>query len=162
MAITHFIDSIYRTFRPYQDNVYIIFALIIFIALGFYAYRIFARRTVEMSDLDNVSNAQRDGANGEAQIMLFTVDWCPHCKNAVKPWEQFTKKYDHELVNETTLRCITTNCTNEDDPEVIKLIKQFNINSYPAVKLIRTDKSVVDYDAKITADNLETFVHAMV
>lgn len=161
MAITHFLDSVYRTLRPYQNNIYIILALIIFITLGLYAYRKFARRVIEKSDLDNVSNATGKGT-GDAQIILFTVDWCPHCKSAAKPWQQFVEKYDNEMVNETTLRCITTNCTNEDDADVIKQIKQYNINSYPSVKIIRADKTVVDYDAKITADNLETFVHAMV
>ena len=153
-------DILYRTYiLPYRSVLFIILLLIIFIIVGYYGYKWYATPIINKKDYDDVANATR--RNKDVVIYFFHVDWCPHCKTAKPQWDEFVRKYNGKTMNGYGIQCIGVNCTEETDPKVNGYIQQFDIQSYPTVKMIK-DNSQIDYDAKITSDNLEQFLNATV
>jgi thiol-disulfide isomerase/thioredoxin len=94
------------------------------------------------------------GANDDkvAQIYLFKVDWCPHCKTAKPIFDEVEKKLNKETVNGYTVVFKTVDC--EADPE---LADKFKIEGFPTIKLVK-DGQVIEYDAKPDKDNIMEFL----
>jgi len=127
------------------------FAILLFV-IKKYAHRI---KIVEgMSSIDNPSD------DSAAQLLFFTVDWCPHCKVAKPEWDNLVSEYDGKLINGHQVVFTNYNCTTETD-ETKKLISQYGIDGYPTVKLIK-DGQVINFDAKPTKDSLATFLKSSI
>lgn len=106
----------------------------------------------------NTLNA--DGTNQkEAEIMLFYVDWCPHCKTAKPEWEQVKAEYDGKTINGYIVTFTEINCTNES-PDVEKLMNTYKIEGYPTIKLLK-DGTIIEYDAKPSKDTLVQFLNTV-
>jgi thiol-disulfide isomerase/thioredoxin len=88
------------------------------------------------------------------EIMLFSVDWCPHCKVARPEWNKVAEST--KSINGRKIIFTDIDCTDET-PEVTSLIKQYNIEGYPTIKLIK-DGKVIDFDAKPTEQHLREFL----
>ncbi len=104
------------------------------------------------------SSEQENGSNGSegkpVEIMLFSVDWCPHCKVARPEWNktaESTKSVKGRKVIFTDIDC------TDETPEVTRLIKQYGIEGYPTIKLLK-DGKVIDFDAKPTEQHLKQFL----
>jgi len=104
--------------------------------------------------LDKLSE---NGKEQTVQVLLFSVDWCPHCKTAAPEWEQFQSRYNNTTSNKTKYLISSINCT-EETPKIESLISKYGIEGYPTVKMVLGDNSVVDFNAKITNDNLSEFL----
>jgi thiol-disulfide isomerase/thioredoxin len=46
---------------------------------------------------------QDQNSNRTATLMLFYVDWCPHCKTAKPEWESLKSQYDGKMINGYTI-----------------------------------------------------------
>lgn len=99
-------------------------------------------------------------ASGQAEIMLFSVDWCPHCKTAKPEWEQVKTEFDGKVVNGKKVQFTYVNCTNES-PEIEKLMNTYQIKGYPTIKLIK-EGQVIDFEAKPTKSTLTQFLNTAV
>lgn len=160
--------------KPYNTIIISIFVVAIFIGLAYYAYKNYYLPKAEknkMSDVANVNSRKRI-----ANIFFFYVDWCPHCKTAKPEWNNFKIHYDNSEVNGYTIKCYDINCTEDNgtidivdmppDAKQIKttptqiadLIRKYNIDAYPTIKMMKDDYTI-DYDAKITEESLDKFVH---
>jgi len=106
------------------------------------------------STFDKVSDDETDK---EAEIMLFYVDWCPHCKTAKPEWEASMKDMDGKVINGYRVQFTEVNCTDES-PEVQEMVEKFNIEGYPTIKLIKGDQ-VIDFEAKPTKDTITQFLN---
>jgi len=127
------------------------FAILLFF-IKKYAYRI---KIVEgLSSMDSPTD------DSAAQLLFFTVDWCPHCKVAKPEWENLVSEYDGKLINGRQVVFTSYNCTTETD-ETKKLISQYGIDGYPTIKLIK-DGQVINFDAKPTKDSLATFLKSSI
>ena len=138
-------------------------------------------------DLANVANAKN--TKEICAIYFFYVDWCPHCVKAKPEWNAFKDQYNNQIINGYVLKCYDIDCTNDNGDEVIQidnsvskdaneaqqlveipikptpiklstLIKKYNIESYPTVKLTKGD-IVVDFESKITKDTLAQFAKSV-
>ena len=98
-------------------------------------------------------------ADKTATLMLFYVDWCPHCKTAKPEWESLKSEYDGKTINGYTINFMEYNCTTESD-EVSQLMDKYNIEGYPTIKLIK-DNQVIEYDAKPTKSTMEQFLQTV-
>jgi thiol-disulfide isomerase/thioredoxin len=94
-----------------------------------------------------------------ATMMLFTVDWCPHCKTALPEWTEMKSEYEGKTINGYTIVFEEYNCTNET-PQIESLMDKYNIEGYPTIKLIK-DNQVIEYDAKPTKTTMETFLNTV-
>jgi len=99
-------------------------------------------------------------ANKTAEIMLFSVDWCPHCKTAKPEWDQVKTEFQGKTINGHQILFKEINCT-EESPENEKLMNTYNIKGYPTVKLVK-DGQVIEFDAKPTKSTLTQFLNSAV
>ena len=94
--------------------------------------------------------------NKQAELVLFTVDWCPHCKTAGPEWDQLVSQYEGRKMNGYELLFRKINCTTET-AEIDALVKQYKVEGFPTVKPLKGDM-VIDYDAKPTKSILLQFL----
>jgi thiol-disulfide isomerase/thioredoxin len=99
------------------------------------------------------------GNDNKAELILFSVDWCPHCKTAKPEWESLKTDYEGKTINGYTIIFTEYNCTTES-AETEQLMNKFKIEGYPTVKLIK-DNQVIEYDAKPTKATMEQFLNTV-
>ena len=98
------------------------------------------------------------GANDDnvAQLYLFKVDWCPHCKTAKPVFDEVETELNGNLINEKyTVVFKTVDC--EGEPE---MADKFKIDGFPTIKLVK-DGQVIEYDAKPDKDNIKEFLNTV-
>lgn len=117
----------------------------------------YAHRIKIVEGLSSMDSPNDDSA---AQLLFFTVDWCPHCKVAKPEWDNLVSEYDGKLINGRQVVFTNYNCTTETE-ETKKLISQYGIDGYPTIKLIK-DGQVINFDAKPTKDSLATFLKSSI
>jgi thiol-disulfide isomerase/thioredoxin len=141
-----------------------IFALIvIFVTIGFYAYKQFKPSVNATNKFKDVTNHTANAAGKEITITMYHVDWCPHCKKALPAWQSFTDEYNGKNVNGFRIACVDLDCTNNKDPKIQNLLeKEPAIDSFPTVRGVMVGSGgkeiTIQYKSKITKDNLEKFV----
>lgn len=133
----------------------ILFCLFLIGISIYYYYKYIAPK---LSPTYNAGSGIDTGAAGsnQAEIILFYVDWCPHCKTAKPEWEKVRDKYQGQQVNGYVVTFTELNCTNET-AEVSQMINKYKIEGYPTIKLIKDDQ-VIEFDAKPTKDTLTQFL----
>lgn len=143
-----------------MKSIFIFLVILFFIGIGIYIY------TSQMKNKFNTSysanNEHTYGNNGktaEAELLLFYVDWCPHCKTAKPVWEELKSDYENKTINGYTVIFTEVNCTNET-PEIEKMVNTYKIEGYPTIKLLK-DGQVIEYDAKPTKATLEQFLNTV-
>jgi thiol-disulfide isomerase/thioredoxin len=136
-------------------NVLIIFLAILLIIVIYYIYtKYFSKgfgRTIE--------NMENQSGDKTAELMLFHVDWCPHCKTAKPEWDQVKAEYQNKSINGYNVMFNEINCTDET-PDKLKMIETYKIEGYPTIKLVK-DNQVIDFDAKPTKDTLTKFLNTV-
>jgi thiol-disulfide isomerase/thioredoxin len=148
---------------PSPINIILGFFFLLAFAVGiYYLYKYV--KSARKSGKNNSNNEFNDkGEEGmgkkEAEIMLFYVDWCPHCKTAKPEWEQVKNEYDGRTINGYTVIFTEINCT-EESVNVEKLMNTYKIEGYPTIKLLK-DGTVIEYDAKPTKDTLIQFLNTV-
>ena len=60
-------------------------------------------------------------------------------------------------MNGSKIVCVPVDCTDAENPETAQMISQFNITTYPTIKMVK-DNITYEFDAKITEANLDEFV----
>ena len=154
-------DFIKHSLNNKTTIVMVICALSALIIALLYAFRfnIFEPFTNSYKPNSGSSGEGKEGSTDESEgkpveIMLFSVDWCPHCKVARPEWNKVAEST--KSINGRKIIFTDINCTDET-PEVTRLIKQYNIEGYPTIKLIK-DGKVIDFDAKPTEQHLREFL----
>jgi thiol-disulfide isomerase/thioredoxin len=100
------------------------------------------------------------GDSNEAEIIMFTVDWCPYCKKAMPIWKEFKEEYSGKVINGYKLNFETVNCTDEKDNNVAEMLEKYSIEGYPTIKLLKDDE-VITFDAKPERATLEKFLQTV-
>lgn len=94
-------------------------------------------------------------------VHFFTADWCPHCRKAKPDIDNFEKEYSNKKINGRTIIINRVDCTDSEIEEVSKQINEFNVTSFPTVKIKDSNDNVFDFDAKLTYENLKEFVNSV-
>lgn len=143
--------------RPYLPIITIIIIVIILIVIAvlYLRQRNKAEKKKRFSDVANENRR-----NLEAEVLFFNADWCPHCTAAKPEWDTFESQNEGRVVNGYEVKCVNVNCTNEDDSNISTMMNQYNIESFPTIKLLK-DNQVIEFDSKITSTALESFVNIM-
>jgi thiol-disulfide isomerase/thioredoxin len=135
----------------------IIFGLLL-VLFAYYTYKQYADgKTTFHANRENIPKDQN--SNKTATLMLFYVDWCPHCKTAKPEWESLKADYDGKSMNGYTVNFVEYNCTNES-AETTQLMDKYNIEGYPTIKLVK-DNQIIEYDAKPTKSTMEQFLNTV-
>ena len=135
--------------------------IIISIIVGLVVLYSYLTSNKKVSFKENSEHMAKGGGGGkEAEILMFSTDWCPHCKSAKPEWEQAKTEFEGKTVNGYTIIFTDVNCTNES-PDVEKMMNQYKVEGFPTIKMVK-DGNVVDFDAKPTKANLSQFINATV
>ena len=100
-------------------------------------------------------------AGSTITVHFFTADWCPHCRKAKPAIDEFEKEYSNKKINGHTILINRVDCTDSEVEDVSKQINQFNVTSFPTVKIKDNNGNVFDFDAKITNENLKEFIDSV-
>lgn len=165
--------------KPYYKYMMIFFLIFVFIMVARYSYQVYFARINKNKKMANVANANNTAPI--AAVYFFHVEWCPHCIKAQPEWNSFSAQYDNKEIDGYLVRCYDIDCTGDQGDAVIQfdptsngaatgikptsikisdLIEKYNIESYPTIKLTKDDL-VVDFDAKVTHENLVKFVNSV-
>lgn len=148
--------------NPKKIYLWVLFIVLLLSIVGYYVYHKNFKKTIQYKKLSDIPNAS---VTENVQILFFTVDWCPHCKNAKTPWNDFKKGYHQKEIKGKMMQCKEYNMTEKevtDDgykeyTEAKGMGAKYNVDSFPTVKMI-VGSQVIDFDAKITTYALEQFV----
>ena len=136
----------------------VVLAIVFFIWFAYSSYKSYTESMTSYS-ANREGNKNNANSNKTANLMLFYVDWCPHCKTAKPEWEELKSEYEGKNINGYNIVFTEYNCTNET-AEIDELMDKYKIEGYPTVKLIK-DNQVVEYDAKPTKSTMEQFLHTV-
>lgn len=130
-----------------------IISLLFAITAIYFIMNYFKRRN-QLKKRDFIENSEYKTATKltEAELYLFMVDWCPHCKETKEVWEKFKQDYksDKYAIVFKEIDC--------DEKE--NLANNFNIEEYPTIVLVNNDKKYY-YDANIRPDTLNKFINTI-
>ena len=148
---------------PNSIAIRIILCIIFTIVIGiifYYLYNYLSKKynTGYKANSEHI-NSSTDSSN-ECEMLLFTANWCPHCRAAKPIWEEVKNEYKDKTINGQTIVFTDVDCTNES-PDVSKMMDQYKIEGFPTIKLIKNGQ-VIEFDAKVTKANLEQFINTAV
>lgn len=139
---------------------FIFVAIILLIIAIVYVYKNYLVPKLYPKYVPNKEFKDKDAEEKDAELLIFTVDWCPYCKKAMPIWEEFKKEYDGRKIHGYNLYFRTLDCSDENDAEVKALQNKYNIDGYPTIKILK-DGEVINYDAKPEKATLENFLNTV-
>jgi thiol-disulfide isomerase/thioredoxin len=142
-----------------KDNWMIIVAVIIFIGVAIYLYYYYANKPTTDYHANGEQNKGSTQNSKEAELLLFYVDWCPHCKTAKPVWNDMRSEYENKTINGYKVIFTEVNCT-EETAEVEQMMNKYNIEGFPTIKLLK-DGQVIEYDAKPSKETLSQFLNTV-
>ena len=147
--------------KTVDTTTYIVIAVIIlFVGLSIYYYYWHVAPSMKPAYNPNNEHMASGSANSkEAEMLLFYVDWCPHCKTAKPAWEEVKAQYENKTINGYKVIFTEINCT-EETAEVEQMMNKYSIEGFPTIKLLK-DGQIVEYDAKPTKDTLNQFLNTV-
>ena len=94
----------------------------------------------------------REGFQSASQctVYAFVADWCPHCQNA-KPAIENLQNNSPNNVN--------VEVVNESDDNSRELMEKYAVRGFPTIILIKEDGTVVEFEQRVTEENLNNFVN---
>ena len=136
----------------------ILLIAVIFIIAAYYVFKNYVKPKLNPNYVENREFAPTAQGNGEdegvADLYMFKVDWCPHCKKALPIWEDLAAEYQGKNINGYKLNFILVD--GEADPDTAD---KYNIKGYPTIKLIK-DNQIIEYDAKPDHDTILQFLNS--
>jgi len=148
--------------RPLETKDILMIGLGVLLVAGLIYFVFFYNKNVESfyANRENVPISETENQpNKSCTMMLFYVDWCPHCKTAKPEWNKMKDKYDGKTINGYKVNFTEYNCTKES-PEIDNLLDQYKIEGYPTIKLVK-DGQVIEYDAKPTESTMTQFLNTV-
>lgn len=140
------IEKILDIIKKYKFTIItlMIISFIIFIGLIYYFY------------MNYKSSTNKEAFTEEAKIMMFHVDWCPHCKKALPDWNSFKNDSNNIKCNNKPLKIIDYDVT-DDTPNNKELLNKYGIKGYPTILLDNNGK-ITELELKPTKENLQNFI----
>jgi thiol-disulfide isomerase/thioredoxin len=142
-------------------KLFFIFVTIILLIIAIvYVYKKYLVPKLNPTYVPNKEFIEKSDDPKDAEVLMFTVDWCPYCKKAAPVWKDLKKEYDGRNISGYTLHFETINCTDEKNAEVKAMQNKYNIDGYPTIKLLK-DGEVITYDAKPERKTFEQFLDSV-
>ena len=139
---------------------FIMVAIVILIVAIVFVYKKYLVPKMNPTYVPNKEFIDKGEEGSDAELLIFTVDWCPYCKKAMPVWKKFKEEYNGKTINGYNLNFRTINCTDENDAEVKDMLNKYNIDGYPTIKLLK-DGDAITYDAKPEFNTLQQFLQTV-
>jgi hypothetical protein len=124
----------------------------LFIIFGMISYYIYKSKKLDPNRFIANDEYKPDTGSKEINLMLFSVDWCPHCLDTRKVWDTFKTAFkpDGFIIVYTEVDC----------DKYANTADSYNITEYPTIILVRDDIKYI-YDAEISSESLELFINTV-
>jgi thiol-disulfide isomerase/thioredoxin len=130
--------------------------IIIFTAVSVWFYRKYVVPSLdEDSYLENNEFTKGDPSNESVVMYFFHTEWCPHCKKAMPIWQEFKENVGNFYKNHP-IEFMEIDCDKNKE-----MADQFNVSSYPTIKLVFRGKTY-EYDARPGVATLHKFLETSV
>ena len=147
-------------FGGYTSIIVIFVILFSVISLYYYFYYVYPKvKPTYQPNKENMPQTNNTGASNTAELLLFYVDWCPHCKTAKPIWNELKTEYENKTINGYKVIFTEINCTTET-AEIEQMVNKYNIEGYPTIKLLKHGQ-VIEYDAKPSKTTLDQFLNTV-
>ena len=108
-------------------------------------------------ELNHLTSRPNPSAN-EVIVMLFYVDWCPHCVSTKPVWSRLVQEKNNTQVNGKNVTVSSCNCEGSEVEQ--ETARDNNIQGYPTIKCIKNGE-IVDYSGPRDFDALSSWVNEM-
>jgi len=132
----------------------ILILVIFFLFVAGYVYNKYVTPVIDSDYTPNNEFTKPSEYDEEVDIYLFTVEWCPHSKNAIPVWEEIKEEYNNKKFNNYKLNFIQV-----DGEENQELADKYNVEAFPTIKLVK-GKQIIEYDAKPSVEHLKEFLNS--
>ena len=95
-----------------------------------------------------------------AELLMFVVDWCPHCIEALPIWEDIKSQYENKLIHGCKVKFTIINCTYEN-ADADQLADKYNVEGYPTILFLKGNGEFVEFVAKLTKETLMQFLEEL-
>lgn len=143
--------------------LYVLLSLAIFISLGYYVYYYYVQPQIKPSYVENNELVKEEKEN-TAYLHLFSTEWCPHCKELMKPdgvWDKITKNSDLKKINNYNIVFIPINGDDEKRVDEFETQYKVKIDGFPSIYLVKDDQ-VIEFDANPTENSLIQFLDTVI
>tara|TARA_A100001015_G_scaffold71539_1_gene79274 strand:- start:1013 stop:1498 length:486 start_codon:yes stop_codon:yes gene_type:complete len=148
-------------FKQSWKLILVLVAIVLLIMAIYYVWKNYVSPKLNPTYVANKEFNNGDDLDSKtAEMRMFVVDWCPHCKTAAPIWNEMIEEYNGKIIGGYKVNFETVDCTKEDDLEVKQIQSQFNIDSYPTIKLVK-DNQIIEYDAKPNKETLQQFLQTV-
>jgi thiol-disulfide isomerase/thioredoxin len=150
-----------------QENTYnlitssrfwmILMVVIIFLCIAIYLYNKYVTPMLEPEFVSNKEFTDKDDEKENVEnveIIIFTVEWCPHSKKAIPIWNEFKETYPDKTYNGYKL--VFTEINGEENSEIAD---KYKVEGYPTIKLLKGNQ-IIEYDAKPSLPHLQEFLQS--
>jgi thiol-disulfide isomerase/thioredoxin len=142
------------------STIIIMLVVVLFIGIAIYYYYHHISPSMKPKYNPNNEHLESSSNSGKsAELLLFYVDWCPHCKTAKPAWDEIKTQYENKTINGYKVIFTEINCT-EETAEVEEMMNKYSIEGFPTIKLLK-DGQIVEYDAKPTKSTLDQFLNTV-
>ena len=111
----------------------------------------------EPMELNHITSLPNPGSNDVA-VMLFYVDWCPHCKTVKPDWAKLVQQKNNTKVNGKNVTVSACNCEGSEVEQ--ETARDNNVEGYPTIKCIKNGESH-DYNGPREFQALSQWVNEM-
>jgi thiol-disulfide isomerase/thioredoxin len=146
-------------YKSFSKTQIIIIVVVVLSVIGLCIYLYYSAKPVTAFHANRENVPTGDTEAKTATVMLFYVDWCPHCKTAKPAWNEVKAEYEGTIINGYKVSFIEYNCTKES-AENQALMDKYKIEGFPSIILIK-DKQVIDYDAKPSKATIVQFLNTV-
>ena len=106
-------------------------------------------------NLNNLTSAPNPGSN-DVVIVLFYVEWCPHCVSAKPEFSKLVEAKHGENVNGKNVSVHGCNCEGSEVES--QAARDNNVQGYPTIKAIKNGETV-EYSGARTFEALSSWVN---
>jgi thiol-disulfide isomerase/thioredoxin len=105
-------------------------------------------------ELNNIIEKPNPRGN-QLVLVLFYVDWCPHCVSTKPEWQNLVNKLNNKQVNGHNIKVQA--CNAEGTATEKAFASENSVQGYPTIKLLK-ENDVVEYNGARNAEALEEFI----
>jgi thiol-disulfide isomerase/thioredoxin len=127
------------------------FLFIIFIGIGYFMYNKYIKVDPTLF-VPNDEYKQKITLKKECDVILFTADWCPHCKKTEPEWIKYTDAFNSDKYTVYFKKVL-----GDNEPV---LIEKYNIENYPTIILVKDGLSY-EYDSNFSKESMDLFIETI-
>ena len=134
-----------------------VFVVALIAVAAYYIYRANKNNLLENFESNNLNNlvSKPNPVDNEVVLVLFYVDWCPHCVSTKPEWSNLVNNLNNKEVNGVNVK--VNACNAEGSVAEKEFASENNVQGYPTIKLIKNNE-VVEYNGARNALEMENFV----